>query len=146
MKLHDYRLQPTTGLKPQLQIFFWKCSEGNRCSKIQKNLCKTVSSSPTLTACSLEFPASTKQTPRKMFTGNMLRQDLQWSNFIQVTRLLSRILTLIKKITPCIFQGMFGKTSVLKISEDCQKNVFGKVLFKQFELSNLSSIYNYIEN
>ena len=35
---------------------------------------------------------------------------------------------------------MFGKIPVLKISEDSQKNIFGKVLFKQFKLSNLSSI------
>ena len=34
---------------------------------------------------------------------------------------------------------MFGKTPVLKISEDYQKNIFSKVLFKQFKLSNLSS-------
>ena len=47
---------------------------------------------------------------------------------------------LIKKITSCIFQGKFGKTPVLKISEDSQKNVFGKVHFKQFELPNLSPI------
>ena len=73
MKLHDYSLQPTTGIKPPLQILFWKCSEGNRCSKIQKNLCKTVSSSPTLQACSLEFPASAKQIPRKTFSGSVLK-------------------------------------------------------------------------
>ena len=38
------------------------------------------------------------------------------------------------------FLGIFGKTPVLKISEDSQKNVFGKVLFKQFDLSILSPI------
>ena len=66
MKLHDYSLQPTTGLKPPLQILFWECSKGKGCPKIlkiPKNLCKTVSSSLTLQACSLEFPAATKQTP-----------------------------------------------------------------------------------
>ena len=68
MKLPDYSLQLTTGLKPPLQIFFWKCLEGKGCSKISeipKNLCKTVSSSPVLQACSLEFLASTKQTLKK---------------------------------------------------------------------------------
>ena len=47
--------------------------------------------------------------------GNMLRKDLQWSHFIKVTRLLSRIAY--TKTTLCIFQGMFGKTD-LQISED----------------------------
>ena len=35
---------------------------------------------------------------------------------------------------------MFGKSPVLKISEDSQKSVFGKNLFKQFDLSNLLPI------
>ena len=35
---------------------------------------------------------------------------------------------------------MFGKTPVLKIPGDSQENVFGKVPFKQFKLSNLSPI------
>ena len=38
---------------------------------------------------------------------------------------------LIKKITSCIFERMFRKTPVFKISEDSLKNFFGKVLFKQ---------------
>ena len=38
----------------------------------------------------------------------------------------------------CIFQGIFEKTPVLKISDDSRKSVFGRVLFKQLELSNLS--------
>ena len=70
MKLHGYNLQPTTGLKPPLQILFWKLSGGKGCckiSKIPKNLSKTVSSSLPLQTCSLEFTASTKQAPRKSF-------------------------------------------------------------------------------
>ena len=35
-KLPDYSLQPTTGLKPPLQILLWKCPEGKGCSKISK--------------------------------------------------------------------------------------------------------------
>ena len=38
------------------------------------------------------------------------------------------------------FSGDVRKNSVFKISEDCQKNVFEKVVFKQFQLSNLSTI------
>ena len=69
MKLHDYSLQPTTGLKPPLQILFWECLEG-KCSKIlitPKNICKTVTASIMQQACSLEFLASTKQTQEKSF-------------------------------------------------------------------------------
>ena len=36
MKLYYYRLQATTGLKPPLQILFWKSSKGKGCSKILK--------------------------------------------------------------------------------------------------------------
>ena len=32
-KLHCYSLQPTTGMKILLQIFFWKCSGRERCSE-----------------------------------------------------------------------------------------------------------------
>ena len=35
-----------------------------------------------------------------------------------------------------------GKTLRLKISEDSQKTAFGKVLFKQIEMSNLSPVLN----
>ena len=75
-KLHDYNLQPTTGLTPPLQILFWKCSEGKGCSKVlktPKNLSKTASPL-TLQACSLEFPGPTKQTPRKKFPVSVLKQ------------------------------------------------------------------------
>ena len=68
MKLQDYSLQPITGLKPALQVLFWKCSEGKGCSKILKtprNLSKTVTSFLTLQTYSLEFLASTNQTPGK---------------------------------------------------------------------------------
>ena len=74
MKLHGLSLQSTSGRKPSLEISFWKCSESKGCSeisKISKNLCKTVSSSLMLQACSLEFPVSAKQTPRKMFLVNV---------------------------------------------------------------------------
>ena len=37
MKMHDYSLQPTTGLKRPLQILFKKNSEGKECLKILKN-------------------------------------------------------------------------------------------------------------
>ena len=36
IKLQDYSLGPTIGLKPPLQILAWKCSEKKRCSKISK--------------------------------------------------------------------------------------------------------------
>ena len=35
---------------------------------------------------------------------------------------------------------MFGKTPILEISEDSQKNIFGKVLSKEFKLFKLSLI------
>ena len=51
---------------------------------------------------------------------------------MKVTKLLLRVLTLIKKIcmhlTSYIFQEIFGKTPALKISEDFQKNAYGKNL------------------
>ena len=41
MKLYDYSLQPTTGLKPPLEIRLWKSSEGKGYSKISKTPKKT---------------------------------------------------------------------------------------------------------
>ena len=38
----------------------------------------------------------------------------------------------------CIFQRIFRKTPVLKISDDSQKKSLIKFFFKQFKLSNLS--------
>ena len=70
MKLHDYGLHPTTGLKPPLQILFWKCSKGKGSSKISKttnNFGKAASSSLALQACNLEFQASAKQLQEKSF-------------------------------------------------------------------------------
>ena len=121
MKLQDYSLQPT-GLKPSLQILLWKCTGGKGCSKIlktPKNLCKTVSSSLMLQACSLEFTASTNQTPRKKCSEtarNSLRKDLQWRHFIKVTRLPFTMLMFINSYFMHLPFWQF------------QKNVFGKVL------------------
>ena len=64
------------GLKPPLQILFYNCLERKGCSKIlkiPKKIFKTVSSTLTLQVWSLEFPASTKETPRKMFTVSILK-------------------------------------------------------------------------
>ena len=65
MKLLDYSPQPTTGLQihTSLQIFFWKCSERSRCSKIPKIPIKPLKNFPfslTLQACSPEFQTLTK--------------------------------------------------------------------------------------
>ena len=74
--MHDYILQPATGLKPPLQVLFWKCSEEKGCSKISKipkTICKSGSSSLTLQACSIEFPASIKHTSRKNSAASALK-------------------------------------------------------------------------
>ena len=76
MKLHNYSLQLTPGLKPPLQRLFWKCSEEKECSKIlkiPKHLCKIGLSSLRRQACSFEFPALTKQTSTKMFPVSVLK-------------------------------------------------------------------------
>ena len=60
-------------------------------------------------------------------------------SFYQGNKITIQNLNTYKKNT-CIFQGMFGKTPILEISEDSQKNIFGKVLFKEFKLFKLSLI------
>lgn len=57
-------------------------------------------------------------------------------------RLLFRIITLLKKTTSCMFQGMFEKTPVLKVLEDSQENFCSRVesLFEQFKLSNVQPV------
>ena len=79
---------------------------------------------------------SRKKFPVRVLTeiaGNTFKKDvIKWSHFMKVTKLLLRVLTLIKKIcmhlTSYIFQEIFGKTPALKISEDFQKNAYGKNL------------------
>ena len=68
--MNDYSILPTTGLKPLLQILFWKCSERKNILeflKFHKSLCKTVPYSITLPACSPEISTSTKNRHQKMF-------------------------------------------------------------------------------
>ena len=134
MKLHNYSLQPTTG--PKVAYFSrsaQKAKDSPKFWKFEKKYYETVSSSLMLQVCSRKFLATTKQTPRKMFpvsyemTGNVLWRDLQWSHFTKVTRVH------FWKNTSCIFQGMFGKTPVMKILDDSQENTFGKLF-----LCNLS--------
>ena len=125
----------TTVYKPPLQILFWNCSEGKGCSKISKipkNLCKTLFFSNT-TGLQSRISSFNKTDSKanvscqcSEIAGNTLRKDRSQSHFIKVTRLLLRILRLIKIIS-CIVQGIFRTTPGLKISEDSQKNVFGKV-------------------
>ena len=109
-------LQPTTGLK-------LPCSE---ILKVPKNLCKTVSSSLTLQACSLDFLASTKHSMKNVsckwseIAGNMLKME----SFYQGKKLLSRMLTLMKKTLNAFFKGCYKKLLFWKIAEDSQKNVF----------------------
>ena len=51
-------------------------------------------------------------------------------SFYQGNKITIYNLNAYKKIISCMFHGMFRKTPVLKISEDSQKNIFDKVLFK----------------
>ena len=61
--------------------------------------------------------------------------------FNKVTEILSRI-HVSKKIPDVIlFQGMFGKTALLKVLKHSQKKFFSRDTFKRFELFNLSSFY-----
>ena len=74
MKLHNYSLQPTTGLKPPLQILSGSVQKGKdvlKFPKLQKPLqnCLFFSNAKG----SLEFPASTKQTPRKRLPVSVLK-------------------------------------------------------------------------
>ena len=60
---------------------------------------------------------------------------------LEIVGVLSGIYVLIKKFTSNIFTRMFGKTAVLKVSENPQKNFhFSRVAFKRLGLSNLSPI------
>ena len=52
----------------------------------------------------------------------------------------SRIYTLLKNKLYAFFRGCSEKTAVLKVSANFQKNVFFRVTFNQFELSNLLPI------
>ena len=55
-------------------------------------------------------------------------ENLPWkgperSHFSEVTELLSRIWSFLKKITSLIFSGDVRRTAVLKVSENFEKNV-----------------------
>ena len=65
MELHEYSLQPTTGLHYDT---FWKCSESkgsSKISKIPKSICKTVPFSLTLQPCSPELSISANIDSKK---------------------------------------------------------------------------------
>ena len=47
-------------------------------------------------------------------------------SFCQGNKITIQNLKTNEKITSYIFQGMFGETTTLKISEDSQKSIFGK--------------------
>ena len=82
-----------------------------------------------------------------MFPVRVLKQleirqeSLEWSHFVEVTGLLSRIYAFLKTITSYIFQGMFGKNCCfesLNFRRLYRRTSFSKDPFRQFELSNWS--------
>ena len=80
--------------------------------KLLRKFSKTTPFSLTLQACSLEFRASTKKSVVCECS------EIVWNLPGLLTGLLSKIYTLLKKTTSFIFQGMFGKGAVLKVSEN----------------------------
>lgn len=81
-----------------------------------------------------------KYFPWVFFSSYLLRKGSQWSNFVKVRRLLSRINTFLETTT-YIFQGVFRKTFVLKFLEISQKSKFNcRVPFNQFSLFKLPPI------
>ena len=145
LKPNDYSLQPTTGQKILLQIFFWNCS-GNileflkgilKFRKYPKNLCKTFPFSIKLQTRILNFQLKQKQNPGKMFLvsvlkyvlGNFSWKYLSWSHFIKVTRLSSRFYTLLKKSLHIISRGCSGKLLFWKFRNVPKKLTLVKILY-----------------
>ena len=77
VKLNDYSLHPTTGLKILLYIFFWNCSESImdvlKSRNSPKNLCKTFPFSIKLQTRILNFQLKQKQNPGKMLLVSVLK-------------------------------------------------------------------------
>ena len=107
-KLHGYSLQPTTGLKPPLQILFWKYSERKECSKDSKIPRKSLQVFlffPDVAGLQSTISYLTKTDSKKnvscecfKMVGNLPGKGPYCSHFIKVTGLLSRIYRLLKKV------------------------------------------------
>ena len=84
----------------------------------------------------IKIPHFNKNRPqKKCFLWVLPRNSLQWRHFIEVAGLLSRFYKFLKKSHHTLFRGCLQK-----VSENSQNNVFNRVTFKQFELSNLLPI------
>ena len=76
IKLHDYSLEPATGLKPPLQILLWGCLAGKGCSKISKtpkNFFSKIFFSNTTGQQSRISGFKKKQTSRKKVLVSVLK-------------------------------------------------------------------------
>ena len=102
VKLQGYILQANSGLKILPKIFFWKCQERKRCSKISAISKKKSFAKQSLfsSVTGLQFRTSdliklgSKENIScecSKIVGNVPREGLYWSHFTKVTVMLSRI-------------------------------------------------------
>ena len=147
-KLHNYSLQPTTGLKPPLQILFWKCSEGKGCSKIlkiSKHLCKNCLFFSKATGLQSKISAYNKTDSKKSFllvfwdSWKYLKKRYIMESFYQGKKITIYNLNPYKKSPHAFFRGCSEKI-LFQIFQKIPWETYWWSSFKQLKLSNLSPI------
>lgn len=122
IKLQEYSLQTTTGLKTILLILSYKCSERKGYSKILKI--------PKLFFLVIRN-GKHSHSHEKLWFGfkSVFWKSWKFARKNVHIKVTVRTYPLLKRITSYIFQGMFIKTVVLQVSENSQKDVFSRVPF-----------------